>query len=347
METGYFRKFLIIIIIVGLLIVTFFLLKPILMSIVLGLILAFIFNPVYNLFYKLTKWPNFSATLVCIVLILIVVLPIWFFTPMVIDQTFKIYLAAQKTDFVSIFKGIFPSLFASQQFSAEIGGIIQSLITNTANSLLNSFSKIILNFPTILLQMLVVLFTFYFALRDKNHLGEYVKTLSPFSKDIESKLLKYSRDITASVLYGFVVIGIAEGLILTIAFFLFGVPNAFVLSIVAIIAGILPIIGPMFVWVPVLIYLLVADNTYAAVGILIFGIVSSNIDHILRPLLTSRMTKIHSGIVFIGMIAGLFLFGVLGLIIGPLILAYLIIILDAYREQNVKSSLSRLFVRED
>ncbi len=346
METAYFRKVLAIVVIMALLIASFFLLKPILLSIILGLVLAFIFSPLYNLIYKITRSPNLSATIICILLILILVLPVWFFTSTVIEQTFKIYVAVQKTDFTGILKDIFPSIFSSDQFSAEIGGMLQSFITNTLNSLLNSLSKIILNFPTIALHLLVVIFTFYFTLRDKKQLGAYVKSLSPFSKDIEDKLYKYSKDITASVLYGHVIIGTIEGIILGAGFFIFGIPNAIILTIVAVIVGILPILGPMMVWIPVLIYLLINGNTFAAVGILVFGLVSSNIDHFLRPLLLSKMTDIHPGVAIIGMIAGLFLFGVLGLIIGPLILAYLIVILDAYREQNVKGSSNRIFIRE-
>jgi predicted PurR-regulated permease PerM len=347
MDTAYFRKFLVIAVIVSLLVASFFLLKPILMSIILGLILAFIFSPIYNLIYRVTRSPNFSATFVCIILILLIVLPIWFFTPMVIDQVFKVYLSAQKTDFVVILKQIFPSFFSSQQFSTEIGGMMHTFVVNTANSLLNALSEVITNFASLALQVLVILFTFYFTLRDKEQLGDYVKSLSPFSKDIEHKLFKYSKDITASVLYGQVLIGIIQGIILAIGLFIFGVPNALLLSIVAIIAGILPILGPMAVWIPVLVYLLVVGNTGSAIGILVFGLIASNIEHILRPMFISRMTQLHSGIVLIGMIAGLFLFGVLGLIIGPLILAYLIVILDAYREQNVKGSLSKLFIKED
>ena len=201
MDTIYFRKFLVISFLIGLLILTFLVLKPILLFIVLGFILAFIFSPIYNLLVKVIKSPTVSASILSLILIAIVILPIWFFTPMVIDQVFNLYQLAQKTDFVAIFKNIFPAFFASEQFSSEIGSTIQSFITNVFNSILNKLGEMILNFPTIILNSVVVLFTFFFALKEKEKLFVFIKSLSPFSKEVEIKLAQSSKDITASVLY--------------------------------------------------------------------------------------------------------------------------------------------------
>lgn len=313
---------------------SFFLLKPLLLYIALGFILAFIFTPVYNLILKATKSPTFSASLMCIILLLIIFLPIWFFTPMIIDQSLKIYVSVQQTDFTAILKQVFPSLFASDQFSAEVGGMIHSFITKLSNSVLESLSNIILNLPTLLLHATVTLFTFFFGLRDKDKLIEYLKSVSPFSKDFEDKLFKHSKAITSSVIYGHVIVGFIQGIVLAIGFFIFGIPNAWILSILGIIAGVLPLIGPMLIWVPVIVYLLIAGNNVAAIGILIIGLLASNLENVLRPVFISKRADLHSAVILIGMIGGFFMFGVLGLILGPLILAYLITIFEVYRDRG-------------
>jgi predicted PurR-regulated permease PerM len=334
MESAYFKKSAAIVFVLVLLILAFLVLRPILLSIIFGFILAFIFTPVYRVLYKITKMPNLSATIITIILLIIILLPIWFFTPMIMDQAFKLYLSAQQADYVTPLKAIFPSLFASEQFALEMGGVLQSFVTKATNSLLNYFSDLILNVPALLLQAMVVLFTFFFALRDRVKITEYVKSLLPFSKELERRIFQSSKDITASVLYGQVVIGIIQGIIIAIGFFVFGVPNALFFSVLATVAAVLPIIGPMLVWIPVAVYLLLSGNTFATIGILIFGLIASNIDNVLRPLFIARMTNISSAIILIGMVGGLFLFGILGLILGPLILAYLLIIFDALRGKN-------------
>ena len=328
------------VILAALVVLTFLLLKPILLSIIFGILLAFIFTPVYNWFYKATNSKNVSASLICFLLILLIVLPLWFLTPIVIDQSIKIYMTSQQMDFVNPLKNIFPALFASEEFSAEIGSIIHSFVTKTTNKLMNSLSTLILNFPTIFLQSLVVFFTLFFVLRDKEELTSYIKSLLPFTKDVERKLFNLSKNITSSVIYGQIVIGISQGLILGLGLFIFRVPNALILTLLSCLAGVFPIIGVAIIWVPVVIYLIIAGNTFPALGVITFGLIASSIDNFIRPIIVSKKTQMPSSLILIGMIGGLFLFGILGLILGPLILAYFLIILEVYRNKKTPSILT-------
>lgn len=334
MDDKYFRKITTTVILFILIVLSFLLLRPILLSIILGIILAVVLTPVYNRLYKIIKSKNISAALICILLLLLIILPIWFLTPILINQSFKVYLSTQQLDFVTPLQNIFPSLFASEEFSAEVGSILYSFVTKITNSLVNSFANIILNFPVIFLQLLVVFFTFFFILRDKEQLVEYIQSLLPFPKNIEKKLFESTRAITISVIYGQVIIGIAQGLLVGVGFFIFRVPNALLLTLLATIAGIFPIIGTAIIWLPVVIYLFIAGNTIPAIGVTLFGIISSSIDNFLRPMIVAKRAKLHSSVILVGMIGGLFFIGILGLILGPLILAYLLIILEIYRNRN-------------
>jgi len=334
MDDAYFRKIMTTISLVVLIVLTFLLLKPILLAIIFGIILAFVFSPLYDWLYKTMKSKNLSAFLICILLLVIIILPLWFLTPIAVNQSIKIYLSSQQIDFVTPIKNIFPSLFASESFSAEIGSIIYSFVTKATNSLMNSFANLILHFPTFFLHFLVALFTFFFVLRDKEQIVTYVQSLLPFSKEVEKKLFKSSKDITVSILYGQVVIGILQGIVAGLGFFIFKVPNALLLTLLAALAGIFPIIGTAIIWIPVIIYLLIAGNTFAAMGVLLFGLISSTIENFLKPIFVSRRTNMNPSLILIGMIGGLFLFGILGIILGPLILAYLFIVLELYRDKR-------------
>ncbi len=334
MKEDYIQKIIVPAILIVLVVLTFLLVKPILFAVLSGFFLAFIFSPVYDWVYKKTKMKNFAAGLICTLLILLILLPLWFLIPVLIDQAFKIYLASQQMDFITPIQNIFPSLFTYESFSTEIGTILQTFTSKITNSLMNLLSNLVLSFPTILLQSAVALFIFFFVLRDKEQLISYIKSLSPFSKDVEKKLFESSKAITKSVLYGQVIIGLLQGVIMGIGFFLFGIPNALFLTVLASIAGIFPIIGTAIIWLPVAVYLLIIGDTFALVGIVIIGIISSNVDNILRPVFVSKRTKIHSALVLVGMIGGVFLFGILGFILGPLIIAYLLVLLEIYRNKK-------------
>jgi len=301
---------------------------------IVGLLLVFIFSPIYNFVNKKTNSKNLSAALVCVGFAFLLIASIWFFTPIAIDQSLKIYMGAQQMDYVSVLRSISPSFFASDQFSREVGSIVQSFITRSANSLTTSFSNLILEFPILFLHFLVVFFTFFYALRDKEEIGKYIKSLSPFSKEVDDKFFEYSKGITSSVLYGTVVVGFVQGLIVGTSLFIFKVPNALLLTFLAIVAGIIPFIGPALIWLPVTIYLFIAQNPFQAVGVAIFGIVGSSLENLLRPLIVSRRTSMPSSLIFLGMIGGFFLFGILGFLLGPLVIAYLIIFLELYRSKK-------------
>jgi len=343
MEDNYFKKSLAIIILVLLMVLSFFLLKPLLLSIVTGFILAFIFSPVYNWLYKIIKSKNISSFIICIFLIAIIIIPLWLFTPMLINESIKLYRASQQLDIVTPLKAIFPSLFSSQEFSQQVGSITYSFITKAANSLMNYLSGIVLNFPTIMMEILVIFFTLFYALRDKDKIVNYISTLLPFSKEVEKKMFDSAKDITFSVLYGYVVIGIVQGLIQGAGFFIFGVPNAFILFIIAILFGIFPIVGPAFLGIPVAIFLILSGNPLAAWGVLLCTLIASMSDHFIRPFIVSRRTNLHPAIVLIAMIGGFLLLGILGFILGPLIIAYLIIIIEVYKTKSAPT----FFVKEN
>jgi len=334
MDDEYFKKITITLILAVLIVLTFLLLKPILISIIVGIILAIILTPLYSKLKKIIKSENLASFLICLFLFILIVLPFWLFTPILINQSFKIYFAAKQTDFVTPLKTIFPSLFASDEFSSEIGSVIYSFVTNTANSFVNMLSQMILNFPTLFLQFLVVFFTLFFVLKDKEKIVEYIKSLLPFSKDVEKKLFESSKGITISVIYGQVLTGIVQGLIVGIGFFIFNIPNTLLLTLFACLAGIFPIIGTTIVWLPVLVYTFIGGNIFPAVGIGIFGFISTIIDNFVRPAFVSKRTDMHPLLILIGMVGGLFLFGILGFILGPLIIAYVLIIIEIYRRKG-------------
>jgi predicted PurR-regulated permease PerM len=342
MDDIYFKRVTTTIIALTLLVLSFLLLKPILLSIIGGFLLAFIFSPIHKLLFKLTKSKGISAGILCVVVLAIIIIPLWLFTPTIIDESIKIYRSALQLDLVASLKTIFPSFFTSSEFSQQVGSMIQSFIVKIANSLMNYLSNLILEFPTIAAQILVVFFTFFYALRDRDSIIDYIKSLLPFSKEIEKKLFDSTKQITSSVLYGQIIIGVVQGLILGVGFFVFGVSNPFLLTIISIILCPLPIIGPSFIGIPVAITLLIGGNPSAAFGILLFTLIASLSDNFVRALFSSKVAKLHTGILLIGMIGGFILFGVLGFILGPLILAYLVIIIEIYRNKNTPS----VFIQE-
>lgn len=317
-----------------LLVLSFLVLRPILLSIIGGLILAYIFMPVYKRVYKVFRERNTSALAVCIFVILIIFIPLWFLIPLIIQQVFNAFTLSQSFDINSLIETVLPT--SSPQIRTEVISAVSGFIGNITTTSLNALAKFLIDLPNVLLNFAVVVFVFFFTLRDQEKLRNFVSEISPLRKEKQKEFVNKFKEITSSLIFGFVVVGIIQGVATGIGMLIFGVPQALLLTVFAVFASILPMIGPWLVWVPVAIYLFSTGSVGLAVGFTLYGlIVVSTLDNFLRPYIVAKKTGTSSVIILIGMIGGLFVFGLLGLILGPLILSYMILLLNAYKDKSL------------
>lgn len=331
------KKFIVFGLIILLLALSFFVVWPVLLSVIAGLILSYIFYPVYKFVLRIVKERNISALIVVLLFLFIIFLPVWFLFPIVARQIFDAYAYSQKIDLIGSLRNILP-----QELSKDMLSILGNFTSNSVNIIFSKLSNIILDLTNILLQFVVVIFIFFFGMRDAEKLKEHVKGISPFSPAVEKNISTRFKDITNSVIFGHIVVGIIQGILTGVGLFIAGVPNALLLTVLATFAAVLPVIGAWLVWIPVSIYLLASGHSTAGIFLILYGgIFISWIDNILKPYIISRKSNISSAVVFIGMIGGLIVFGVMGLILGPLILAYLIVLFDAYKNKSLTEFFSK------
>lgn len=315
-------------------VLAFFILKPIIFSLAAGLLLAYMFLPVYRYLFSFFKERTITALAVSVVVVLVLFIPLWFTIPLVIRQLSEMFRFFQTLDVAAFVRQVLPT--SSAQLQVDVTTAIVSFIGKITTSSLSSLGGFLLDLPSVLLHTTVIVFVFFFAMRDNDKLKAYVAELSPLKKEKGTQLAKQFKKITNSFVYGNFLIGIIQGIGTGIGLLIFGVPSALVLTLFAIIAAILPVLGPWLVWVPAVIYLFSIGHTGAAIGFTIYSLVIvSTIDNFLRPYLVARNTKSSSVVILLGMIGGLMAFGIIGLLIGPLVLEYIILFLDAYKSNTL------------
>jgi len=318
------------VIVAAIFVLTFLVLKPIIIPIVFGLLAAYIFAPVYKRINKALKWPNTSAFIMIIGITAIIAVPVVYLTPSIVTQTFETYTMLQSFDFAEVLSKL--SIFegdAARSFAMNI----DNLLGKVFSTFLNQFTDILVNLPDLMLQFAVFLFTFFFAVRDAEELKRYFMSLSPFSESTEKKFMVEFRAITNAIIFGQVLIGIIQGLALGAGLLFLGVSNVLTLTFIACIASIIPIIGAWLVWLPVAIFLLMTGDTFSAVFLILYGsLFVGTIDNLIRPYLLSRQSNLSVAMGVIGTIGGLYFFGIAGLVLGPLVIAYTLIIMEFYRQ---------------
>lgn len=318
--------------IISVFVLAFLVIKPIIMPIIFGLFLAYILRPIYKAILSIVKRKNIATSLFVLAIILIVLIPIIYLIPAIVNQAFEIYVSIQNLNLTEIIQNLTKTDIAS-----TLAINLDSIIGQFFSAFLNQFKFFLLNLPTLAFQFAVFLFTFYFATRDSEKLGKYIGSLSPFSKKTGTRLLQEFRGITNAIVFGQVLIGIVQGLALGAGLFFLGVPNALTLTFLGALLSIIPILGAWLIWLPTAIYLLVAGDVFSGVFLILYGgFFISSIDNVIRPYMLSRRSTLPIALSLIGTIGGFFVFGIVGLVLGPLIIAYALIIIEFYRQGKLK-----------
>jgi len=345
MEEKDFKRFMIPVAILVLAVLGFLIVRPIFMPIILGLLFAYVFYSFYKKLEKKIKSSTFAALIVIVIVTLLIVVPLLLLMPLFVKQVFEAYLSVKNLDLGSIIIKILPSSFDSSAIQAEIIASASHFGENISNLMLSLFQKTILNLPEILFGVVILLFTFYFSLKEGHNVKEYFSTLFPFPKDFEERFYRRFDEVTNSIVYGHIVIGLAQGVIAGIGYYMFGVPNALLLTVITAIVGVLPVIGPWLVWMPVDLFLFVSGDTSAGIQLLIYGFLVINmVELVLRPQVVARKADMNPAIALIGAIGGTYAFGVMGFFIGPLLLAYLILLIELYKNKDTGNS---IIIREE
>jgi predicted PurR-regulated permease PerM len=189
---------------------------------------------------------------------------------------------------------------------------MKSLAASGGNFLLGALNTAI--------HFFMMLFLLFFFLRDgRQMLGRAVR-LVPMQAKRRTDLLKLIGDTTRAVVFGEVMTAIAQGTLVGIGFAIAGLPSAVVFGVLAAFLALLPMIGTAFVWTPAVLYLAATEQWGWALFMLLWGLGVSVADNLLRPLLISHYAPVSVLVVFIGVIGGVSAFGMVGVIIGPVLL---------------------------
>ena len=212
--------------------------------------------------------------------------------------------------------------------------LLQQVATavKTAGAYLVSFaSRMTATTAAFLLNLFVMLYAMFFFFRDGHKILERIFYYLPLSDEDESRMLTQFASITRATVKGTLVIGVIQGGLGGIAFWVAGIEGAALWGTIMTILSIVPGIGAPLVWVPFVIFLYVNGQYLTATLLLVWcGAVVTTIDNFLRPVLVGRDSEMPDLLILIGTLGGLFLFGPIGFIVGPIICGLFLTVWDIY-----------------
>lgn len=184
---------------------------------------------------------------------------------------------------------------------------------------------------------IIALVTFFFFLRDGKVFCERLRSLLPMDRREQARLFETIVNSIDAVIHGCLITALVQGLLAGAAYWFLGVPFSALLGVATAFAALFPIGGSALIWLPASLYLFVQGTPIKAIVLLVWGAgIVAGIDNILRPVLIGNRLKLSSLFLFFSILGGLALFGVLGLILGPVLFALLAALLDLYLREYVR-----------
>lgn len=212
-------------------------------------------------------------------------------------------------------------------FSEANTKAISQKVTALVPTLINSTASILTN-------LIMMFFVMYYLLVSGSEVERYLNRIIPLrQKNIETLASETKIMIRANAI-GIPVICFAQGLFATIGYWIFGVEQWAMWGFVTGVFAFFPLVGTMIVWVPIVIMLYASGHSWSGSGLMIYSIVvTGNVDYITRMGLLKKLGNVHPMVTVLGVIVGLGLFGFIGLIFGPLLVSYFIILVKIYMNE--------------
>jgi predicted PurR-regulated permease PerM len=195
---------------------------------------------------------------------------------------------------------------------------------------------------SVLVQTLLVVFTMFYLFRDADSLRDAIYDIVPLEYEQSHDIMVRTRDVIGATIYGVLAISAIQGTLGTLIFFLLGLPSPLLWGVVMFLMSMIPMAGAFIVWVPAAIYLLLTGSYIKAVLLAAWGVlVIGTIDNFLSPRLVGRRARLHELLIFFSVLGGLRVFGVLGLVLGPVLAAVTLALIEVVRQANRPPSETR------
>jgi len=310
--------------------------RPFFAAIAAAAIIAILLNPIYKLLLEKTKSPVASALSTTVLCILVVVLPAMAIINVIIIEASILYQhisgALWSEDWnIDGFIGFIENLTGTTVH-------VQSYLNSAFSAFISTVQNFLVGLPVLIISLIVMIFLIYYFLKEQDAIMHSIRNLMPFSEENNTLIFNRTRQVVRGVLYGTILIALIQGVIGGLGYYILGVPSPVFLGILTAVFALLPLVGTWLVWVPASLYLFfihIDDGLWwKGLVLALYGtLVISFIDNFLRPKFIGNNAKVHPALILIGVLGGLYVFGLVGFMLGPLILALFFEYINIYKQQ--------------
>ena len=317
-------------------------LQPFIEVLLWAVVLVIVFYPVHQRILKRVKNPGWAAVLSCLIVIVAIVVPLTLLTFAIVRELrgFAQSLQGNVQSFLDPQSPITGRVlnWLGQYVDVEqlrSGEFFAERVQNFGSMIAGRTLGFVGGAVGVVVEVFFVIFTMYYMFRDGERMRAAVRNMLPLEESKSREVLERTREVISASVYGVLVIAAIQGTLGGLAFWALGLPSPLLWGVVMIFLSMIPMAGAFVVWAPAAIYLGLTGHIGKAIALTLFGVlVIGSIDNFLRPKLVGEKTKLHELLIFFSVLGGLQVFGVLGLVLGPVVVAITMALIDILRHTD-------------
>jgi len=314
-------------------------LKPFVVVLEWAAVLVIVFYPVHKRIVQRVGRPGLAALISCILVIVVILVPLTFIiatlarelagSAQTLPQQVGPFLDTHSPATAKVFEwlqshGIVQGDESQQFLFDQARSALRAVLGQSVGILGNVLSTIVKAF--------FVVFTMYYLFRDGDKIVHVLPRILPLKRNQSEEILARTSQVISASVYGVVTIATIQGVLGGIAFWILGVPSPTLWAVILALVCMIPIAGSFLVWLPIALYLGLTGHWTKALLMVLWGaLVISTVDNFLRPRLMRQYTKLHELLVFFSVLGGIQVFGLLGIVLGPVVLAVTIGLLNTFK----------------
>ena len=343
MKSEYFLISLFFLITAAILTLFYQIIIPFFVPITWAAVFTIIFYPLYEKLLARIKRKGLTAVTMCVLIVVLIIGPITYLFIAVVYQAAgavtkvnELYNSGELNQWLNI---DIPMWQAAKDKLSQYYDISQIKFDEIARDAINKVSGVVLNQTTWLVAngtkavfyFGLMIFAMFYFFRDGEKIIAKIRRLLPLNKAQIETTFSELRDVVQATMYGGLVIALLQGVLGGILFAVMGIPSSVFWGAVMAFLALIPLVGAFIVYVPAGIIMMVSGSMVKGIVIIAIGmIIISQVDNVVRPLLISGKTSLHPLLLFFTILGGISMFGLLGLVVGPMIAAAFTILLRVF-----------------
>lgn len=314
-------------------VIMFLIFKPFLTPLVFAGSLMVFCRPLYKRIEKVLHNKSVASLLTVILVLVLILVPLLAIGSLLYEEVRTVYTSftasGNGAGSLSIF--FYKTENLLRNFAPDVTLDVSSYIQTVLKWTVEHLDSLFTGFFQIILSVMIMIIGLFFFLRDGEIIRDKMVSLSPLSNSYDEQIIKRLSRTISSVLKGSLFISLVQGFFAGLGFWALGIPNPIIWGLCAAIASLIPGIGTSLVTVPAIIFLFVTSSLWQAVALALWAALGIGmIDNFLTPYFLNKTTRIHPLLILISVLGGIGVFGPVGFLMGPIMLAFFLSLIEIY-----------------